>query len=669
MYVSVVCLPVGTVPGCAAPRDRGARYQRCRAAAHPPPLIFLLPSLPRSYTIRTARGALSADPTTYTPGETVSIFVSVVKHQVAYRSKKGKRFCFSDDPAWRYKSATSVRFGKECDVPWYPEKDGPPVIPTEQIWANAKYIGLLLYAVDANEEKVGTWELPSVAPAVFWTPPDAMCGGAAVMHANSMPKNYIQELVFRAPAAAGLGSLTFRALLKHGNTNMGAFYWPTAPSSGARKTETPVDGSPSGDLTLAEALAPPSPQAWFRATAAGQSCDDVCAASGAGRVCDLAALQAVGDDPAAVRLVTRRFFSAEAPALGRCFPSSPALADTPERWLYFHKTTGSANTCASNELSAPSCSAVPVEDAFKLRRLCPCKTGRRRLTFRPPHSLPRASRGEEGSGLSTGCPQYVPPVGRRRLDGGVNTAIVGVSSFGELYFMYRYISRESCSQFDSLPLTYLTIPGVNTATSLGAAPLAVSLTLGALVALSGGGQLATALLPLALFAALQLPRASAHNWQFNPASRSRGRASTMKPCRPRLSHIPHVQVNPGQTFEAEWSTGHPNDGAHYYTVVKASDEDMLLFVGKKLIDDYIDSALPSAHWTPKSHWEKRHLSKTGSDNVPHELEGKVLMDPSTDPDYIHRADEFGPKHLGQNQWTYTSALHATDASVAYTNPK
>ena len=30
--------------------------------------------------------------------------------------------------------------------------------------------------------------------------------------------------------------------------------------------------------------------------------------------------------------------------------------------------------------------------------------------------------------------------------------------FGELSFMYRYISRESCSQFDSLPLTYLAIP-------------------------------------------------------------------------------------------------------------------------------------------------------------------------------------------------------------------
>jgi hypothetical protein len=28
---------------------------------------------------------------------------------------------------------------------------------------------------------------------------------------------------------------------------------------------------------------------------------------------------------------------------------------------------------------------------------------------------------------------------------------------GELYFMYRYISHESCSHFDSLPLTSLTV--------------------------------------------------------------------------------------------------------------------------------------------------------------------------------------------------------------------
>ena len=604
------------------------------AALSPSTSPFLPPSLPsaRRYTIRTAQGTLSADPTSYVPGETVSIFVSVVKQRIAYRKSAGKNMCFCD------MASRSNGFSPHaCGVPFVPkgaDPDDPPVVCTEQIWAHAKYIGLLLYAVDANEEKVGTWEIPHAEPAMFWTPPDAMCGGVAVMHASATPKNYVHELVYRAPAAAGLGVLTFRALLKHGSTNMGAFYWPTAPSSGANKTETPVDRSPSGDLTLAEALAPPSPQAWFRATAAGQSCDDVCEMSGSGQVCDLAAIQAVGNDPAALRLATRRFFSENAPALVRCASSSPALSDTPEKWLFFHKTMSSANTCASNELSAPSCAAVPVEDAFKLRRLCPCKAGRRRLTLRPPHSLPRPSVGKKSAGVSAGCPKYTPPAGRRRLD------------------------------------------GVNTAASLGAVPLAASLAFSALVVLSGAGQRETALLSLAFLAASELPRAAAHNWQYNPPSRSRGGASTMRPCRPRRSHIPHVQVNPGQTFEAEWSTGHPGDGAHMFTVVKASDQQWLHFVSKALIDDYIDSALPSMHWTPKAHWDKRHLSynsssgKKGSDNVRHELEGKVLMDPSTDLDYIHRAEAFteagGPFH---NQWTYTSVLHATDASVAYTNPQ
>jgi hypothetical protein len=35
-------------------------------------------------------------------------------------------------------------------------------------------------------------------------------------------------------------------------------------------------------------------------------------------------------------------------------------------------------------------------------------------------------------------------------------------------------------------------------------------------------------------------------------------------------------VNPGQEFEAEWATGHgesPNSGSHYFTVVKAQDEE------------------------------------------------------------------------------------------------
>jgi|TARA_B110000977_G_scaffold162885_1_gene208583 hypothetical protein len=57
-------------------------------------------------------------------------------------------------------------------------------------------------AVDANEVKVGTWEIPYQAPPQFWTPPDTGCGGISLMHADAQPKSYKHHFSFRAPAAA-----------------------------------------------------------------------------------------------------------------------------------------------------------------------------------------------------------------------------------------------------------------------------------------------------------------------------------------------------------------------------------------------------------------------------------------------------------------------------------
>ena len=105
----------------------------------------------------------------------------------------------------------------------------------------SKYLGLLLYAVDASEQKVGDWEIPLEEPRRFWTPPDEPgCGGRALMHAGAELKHYLETFYFRAPSA-GAGPLTFRALVKQGETNRGAFYWPTTVSG--------------GDLTLSEAAA------------------------------------------------------------------------------------------------------------------------------------------------------------------------------------------------------------------------------------------------------------------------------------------------------------------------------------------------------------------------------------------------------------------------------
>ena len=84
----------------------------------------------------------------------------------------------------------------------------------------AKYIGVLLYFVDSLERKVGGWEIPLENPTRFWAPPDSGCDGKALMHAGAEKKNFKERFYFRAPAAQ-TGSITLRALIKHGDTNQG----------------------------------------------------------------------------------------------------------------------------------------------------------------------------------------------------------------------------------------------------------------------------------------------------------------------------------------------------------------------------------------------------------------------------------------------------------------
>ena len=378
------------------------------------------PERSSAFTIRTADGA--DDPTSYIPAETVTIHIKVTEQLLQNRKSKGKYTCVCD---WPYTDQERT----DCTTPYMPKTssvrrkrapDGtykyyPGPIPcTTKKMESATYIGLLIYAVNAAEKKVGTWEIPTTEPTRFFTPPDPLCGGVAVMHADATPKRLMEKIVFRAPPV-GYGTITFRALLKHGDTNGGSFFWPTAPASGATSGDTPSDGVPGGDLTLNEAALPVGGQTWFRATAAGQSCTDVCQALTPAQVCDLDALTNVGDDPASLQLATKRFYSLNSPAVSDCNNARPALSDTDERWLFFHKTSSTSNTCDVSQLKPVSCDAAPTEDGFKLRRLCPCKSSRRRLTFRPPHTFRRQSTAARGAPSSARTP-------RRRLRAAVYSA-------------------------------------------------------------------------------------------------------------------------------------------------------------------------------------------------------------------------------------------------------
>ena len=191
----------------------------------------------------------------------------------------------------------------------------------------------MLYAVDANEVKVGAWELRETLPVKFWTPDDTPgCDEKVVMHADAQPKHYAHSLTFRAPAA-GMGPLTFRALLKQGDTNGGAFYWPVAPAMGS--TAAPENGVAGGDLVLSERGGAPPKQAWFRATGPGQSCVAVCAANGG--TCDVAALEATVSNPGSVKASNAPYVATIDPPIAGCAAALPAVAEGySENWLFFH---------------------------------------------------------------------------------------------------------------------------------------------------------------------------------------------------------------------------------------------------------------------------------------------------------------------------------------------
>ena len=394
----------------------------------------------------------------------------------------------------------------------------------------SKWIGLLLYAVDANEKKKGAWELRETPPAVFWTPTDYDCGGHAVMHADATPKGYAHSLTFRAPEA-GAGPLTFRALLKHGDTNGGSFYWPLAPAMGtAAALVDPEDGVAGGDLVLREAGAIP-PQEWFRATGPGQSCDHVCGMNGGS--CDLSKLTLMASNPTSLQSSTEPYFSTISPPIAGCDSALPAVTEGfDENWLFFHADRVGANTCGKDELRTPSCAAVPVEDLFKMRRLCPCKlpTVRRRRLRTSAEDGVNVKQAEtpsppqtSGSKGAPGCPHYTPPV----------TATASAETT---------VKRRLEEVAPATP-SHPNAAGPSRYSSLSTPIVLGALTLGLSTASAQQRRGLAPLLPIAVVmtVAALMPTASAHNWMWNPSSRA-SQASTTKPCRSRRTTIPDVHV-------------------------------------------------------------------------------------------------------------------------------
>ena len=319
----------------------------CAFGGCPPGMTLVAPpERSTAYTLRTGDGPdPSNDPKTYVPGELMPLYLRVTRKMIP---------------------------GKE--------ESGTKIVANE----TAKYIGLLVYAVasaDLNEAKVGGWEVALEGQPTFWTPPDEPgCNGRALMHTDPSRKHVLERFLFRAPPA-GTGAITFRALIKQGETNKGAFYWPTAPAS-PTPAQNPVAGRPNGDLMLYENVSPP-PRPWSYRGDKGQTCTEVCAARGL--PCDAAALEATNTAGELDEAVVHAFLC-EPPIFRTCTDAAPRMSGLGDGICWYRDAL-----CPARE--APACDALPSDDFESDLRLCPC-------TAASSYSSSYSSSGSSSSGIS-----------------------------------------------------------------------------------------------------------------------------------------------------------------------------------------------------------------------------------------------------------------------------
>jgi len=179
-----------------------------------------------------------------------------------------------------------------------------------------KYRGMILYAVDKNGKRVGSWELPPEELKLFHTP-DGACDGKAVIHSGAAMKPYHGSFAFRNPPA-GTGKITFHCLLKVGPANTGYFVWPVSKGPPGAFEEKVVNYG--GDLQLWEQTKDiPTPTVWVKG-APGQNCVAACR-KGTGGECDEKKLGAI-TDAASFDTELKANFACKQPLVGSCLTGS-----------------------------------------------------------------------------------------------------------------------------------------------------------------------------------------------------------------------------------------------------------------------------------------------------------------------------------------------------------
>ena len=146
--------------------------------------------------------------------------------------------------------------------PWRYQPDTILPLYLDVLAVDAQYRGLVLYAVNRTEDKVGDWSFGEESPPVFHKPLGPGCEGKSVVHAQAAHKAYREVFYFKTPPA-GTGPIKFRLLLKRGGPNVGSFAFPMKE-----------------DLLLVEYDPDEFAEQNVFAGEVGQSCNQVCRSEG-----------------------------------------------------------------------------------------------------------------------------------------------------------------------------------------------------------------------------------------------------------------------------------------------------------------------------------------------------------------------------------------------------
>lgn len=135
---------------------------------------------------------------------------------------------------------------------------------------------------------------------------------------------------------------------------------------------------------------------------------------------------------------------------------------------------------------------------------------------------------------------------------------------------------------------------------------------GAIILLTSMNQLDTKIPKLLSILSLALS-VNAHNWMSSPSRANNNfNAYQTAPCPPKGSRV-HFQVGAGQKFPMEFATGHstPARGGTYLTVLRAEDEGQMIKHTRALLDDYIAS-VPTAAPPYMADFKSHHVGSTAA---------------------------------------------------------